>query len=192
TPTPFDPRHAEASFGLDDSEKPPLKLGSGGVHGQIDRIDIGPGGEALIQDYKSGTKVEGGTAMLEKKGKLQLQLYLLAARELWGLELAGGLYRPLGGRADRRPKGLLRKSAREDLEGLDPRPGDHLDDDAFEGALAEAQDKAEEIVTAIQAGDIGRRPIGGACPDFCSYQPICRRERGFPDEEPGPEEETDE
>jgi RecB family exonuclease len=193
TPTPFAPRDAEASFGLDeDSDKPPLKLASGGVHGQIDRIDIGPGGEALVQDYKSGSKVEGGKDMLENKGKLQLQLYLLAARELWGLELAGGLYRPLGGKANRQPKGLLRKSAGEDLEGLDPRPRDHLDDEAFENALTEAKRKAEEIVAAIQAGDIGRRPIGGACPDYCHYQPICRRERGFPDEEPGPEDENDE
>jgi len=39
----------------------------------------------------------------------KLQLYMLAARELWGKELAGGLYRPLGARnkRDRQPKGLV-------------------------------------------------------------------------------------
>ena len=68
TPTPFVPvpELAEARFGFEDSEKGPLPLGSGGVHGQIDRIDLGPAREALVQDYKSGAKVEGGKRMLEK------------------------------------------------------------------------------------------------------------------------------
>ena len=195
TPTPFRPAPelAEARFGFDDSEKGALPLGSGGVHGQIDRIDLGPGGQALVQDYKSGARVEGGKRMLEK-GKLQLQLYLLAARELWGLDLAGGLYRPLGARneADRKPKGLLRKSLRAELSGLDPRPGDHLDDEDFDDALEEAGARAEEIIGAIQAGDIGRRPITGACPSYCHFQSICRRERGLPEDEPVSDDEVEE
>jgi ATP-dependent helicase/DNAse subunit B len=192
TATAFSPAHTEAAFGFDESEKGPLPLAGGGVHGQIDRIDLGPGGEALVQDYKSGGKVEGGASMLEKRGKLQLQLYMLAARELWGHELAGGLYRPLGGTGDRTPKGLLRKELAEDLSGLDPRPKDHLDDEAFDGALAEARAKAEEIVAAVQAGKVIRDPLGGSCPDWCSFQPICRRERGLPEEEPWSEEGEEE
>jgi RecB family exonuclease len=191
TATAFEPRQAEARFGFEDSERPPLPLAGGGVHGQIDRIDIGPGGEALVQDYKSGARVDGGAGMLER-GKLQLQLYLLAARELWGLDLAGGLYRPLGGTSDRQPKGLLRESLAEDLAGLDPRPNDHLGDEAFDQALADAQAKTEGIIASIRAGDIGRRPIGGSCPDYCHFQPICRRERGLPEEEPASEEEPEE
>lgn len=188
-PTPFEPRLAEASFGDGpEDEKAPLQLAGGGLHGQIDRIDLGPAGQALVQDYKSGAKVDGGKGMLER-GKLQLQLYLLAARELWGLELAAGLYRPLGGANNRQPKGLLRKSAGEDLAALDPRPGDHLDDEAFEKALSDAQGEAERIIAQVHAGDIGRRPLGGRCPDYCTFQPICRRERGLPEEEPASEDE---
>ncbi|HET8593187.1 MAG TPA: PD-(D/E)XK nuclease family protein, partial [Solirubrobacterales bacterium] len=168
-PSPFvpAPELAEARFGFDDSEKPPLPVAGGGVHGQIDRIDLGPGGEALVQDYKSGAKVDGGGRMLER-GKLQLQLYLLAARELWGLDLAGGLYRPLGGRNedDRKPKGLLRKSLREDLAGLNPRQNDHLEDEDFEAALDQARERTEEIIAAIHKGEITRRPIGGSCPAY--------------------------
>jgi hypothetical protein len=126
--------------------------------------------------------------MLER-GKLQLQLYMLAARELWGLDLAGGLYRPLGGGSNRQPKGLLRKSAGEDLAALDPRPGDQLKDDAFEEALSDARDEAERIIAQIHQGDIGRRPLGGRCPDYCTFQPICRRERGLPEEEPRSDDE---
>jgi hypothetical protein len=29
------------------------------------------------------------------------------------------------------------------------------------------------------AGDIGRRPLGGSCPDYCTFQPICRLERAL-------------
>ncbi|HKH41801.1 MAG TPA: PD-(D/E)XK nuclease family protein [Solirubrobacterales bacterium] len=192
TATPFVPAHTEAAFGFDESEQGPLQLAGGGVHGQIDRIDLGPHGEALVQDYKSGGKVEGGAAMLEKRGKLQLQLYMLAARELWGHDLAGGLYRPLGGTGDRKPKGLLRKELAEDLAGLDPRPKDHLDDEAFDTALDEAREKAEEIIASIHSGKVIRDPLGGSCPDWCSFQPICRRERGLPEEEPWSEEGEEE
>jgi RecB family exonuclease len=196
SPSPFrpEPGLAEARFGFEGAEKGPLPLAGGGVHGQIDRIDLGPAGEALVQDYKSGAKVEGGPGMLDRKGKLQLQLYMLAARELWGRELAGGLYRALGGRSasDRKPKGLLRKSAGRDLEALDPRPGDQLGDEDFDAALDAAQAKAEEIVGAIHAGRVVRDPIGGSCPDWCSFQPICRRERGLPEEEPQSEEDSEE
>jgi ATP-dependent helicase/nuclease subunit B len=195
TPSPFKPvpELAEARFGFEDSEKPPLSLAGGGIHGQIDRIDLGPRGEALVQDYKSGATVQGGKGMLDK-GKLQLQLYLLAAQELWGLDLAGGLYRPLGARTEfaRRPKGLLRKSLKEELAGLQPRPYDHVDDDVFDSALAEARQAAEEIIAKVHEGDIGRRPIGNACPAYCHFQPICRRERGLPEEEPASDDEEPE
>jgi ATP-dependent helicase/DNAse subunit B len=192
TAIPFAPAHTEAAFGFEDSEKGPLRLAGGGVHGQIDRVDLGPRDEALVQDYKSGARVEGGPGMLEKKGKLQLQLYMLAARELWGHELAGGLYRPLGATSDRQPKGLLRKELAEDLAGLDPRPKDHLDDEAFESALDEAREKAEEIIASVHTGKVVRDPLGGSCPDYCTFQPICRRERGLPEDEPWSEEGEEE
>jgi RecB family exonuclease len=186
------PAHTEAAFGFEESEKGPLQLAGGGVHGQIDRIDVGPGGEALVQDYKSGAKVDGGAGMLEKRGKLQLQLYMLAARELWGYDLAGGLYRPLGGTSDRAPKGLLRKELSEELAGLDPRPKDHLDDETFDAVLEEAGEKTEEIIASIHSGRVIRDPLGGSCPDYCAFQPICRRERGLPEEEPWSEEGEEE
>jgi RecB family exonuclease len=192
TATAFIPAHTEAAFGFGGSEKGPLPLAGGGVHGQIDRIDLAPGGQALIQDYKSSAKVDGGAGMLEKRGKLQLQLYMLAARELWGHDLAGGVYRPLGGTGDRTPKGLLRKELADELAGLDPRPRDHLGDEDFEAALDAAQQKAEEIVASVQGGRVIRDPIGGSCPDWCSFQPICRRERGLPEDEPWSEEGEEE
>src|SRR5262249_37627122 len=118
--------------------------------------------------------------------------YMLAARELWGHDLAGGLYRPLGGTGDRSPKGLLRKELADELAGLDPRPRDHLDDEAFEEALDAARARAEAVVASGPGGRGGREPMGGSCPDWCSFQPICRRERGLPEDEPWSEEGEEE
>ena len=186
-----DPALTEASFGFEDPERPPLQLKGGGIHGRIDRIDIGPGGEARVEDYKVGSKVDGGQGMLER-GKMQLQLYLLAAREIWGLNLAGGLYRPLGGTSQRAPQGLLRKEVAVDLAPLGPRQRDHLPDEDFEEALEAARARAEEIIGAIRSGEVIRNPLDGKCPDYCHFQPICRRERGLPEEEPGEDRDESE
>jgi hypothetical protein len=58
--------------------------------------------------------------------------------------------------------------------------------------LEAARAKALEITDEIQAGDIGRRPINDRCPSYCTFQPICRRERGLPEEEPQSEEDSEE
>jgi hypothetical protein len=180
------PELAEASFGLPDGDKESLQLDGFAVHGKIDRVDLTPAGSpvraALIQDYKSARDVVKGPAKLRDDGKLQLQLYMRAIRDLWGLELIGGVYRPLGGTADRRAQGLLREEMGEVLEGLAIRPGDMLKEEAFEAALDDAAAHAGEIVKAIRSGAVKRDPIGGSCPTWCTLQPICRRERGGEDE----------
>ena len=184
------PELAEASFGLPGAAKPALELEGFAVHGIIDRVDLTPEGApvkaALIQDYKSAREVAKSPAKLREEGKLQLQLYMRAIRDLWGLELIGGVYRPLGGTGDRRAQGLLRDEMGEELNGLAIRPKDVLSDEEFELALDDAADHAREIVGAIRAGTVKRDPIGGSCPTWCELQPICRRERG------GEEESEDE
>ena len=87
---------------------------------------------------------------------------------------------------------MLRKDLKEELAGLNPRPGDHLDAEAFDAALEESGARAAEIISSIQGGDIGRRPIGGTCPTYCHFQPICRRERGVAEDEPVSEDEVEE
>ncbi len=59
-----------------------LKIGEVAVHGFIDRIDPLPGGGVEIIDYKSGKPKEGATS----EGQLQIRLYALAARDLFGLD----------------------------------------------------------------------------------------------------------
>ncbi|MDX6607773.1 MAG: hypothetical protein QOD14_2313, partial [Solirubrobacterales bacterium] len=180
------PELAEASFGLPGSAKEALQLDGFAVNGQIDRVDLTPDGSpvraALIQDYKSARDVAKGPAKLREDGKLQLQLYMRAIRDLWGLDLIGGVYRPLGGTNDRRAQGLLRDGMSEELKGLAIRPRDVLKEEDFQEALDDAAAHAGEIVAAMRAGTVKRDPIGGSCPTWCKLQPICRRERGGEDE----------
>lgn len=185
-----DPELIEARFD-EGAAKPPLPLDGFRLHGTIDRVDVSRGARrwGLIQDYKSGAEVTTA-ANLERDGKLQLQLYMLALRELWGIEPAGGVYRPLGATDEgkRRPRGPLRRSEREGaLAGLDLVETDFLDDERFDELLDEARGKAVEIVTLVRRGFVTRNPLRDRCPSFCRFQPICRRERAAT-AQPAPEE----
>jgi PD-(D/E)XK nuclease superfamily len=177
-----DPELLEASFGASEGDpREPLSLDGFGLHGQIDRVDVAPGSprRGLVQDYKLSASVPAALA-LEREGKLQLPLYMLALRELWGIEPLGGVYRPLGGRdrSARRPRGPLRKEEREGaLEGLELVPTDLLDEDRFDDTLAKARETAIAIVRQMREGFIDRNPLRDTCPRWCRFQPICRRER---------------
>lgn len=180
----------ERGFGFADDEQSAeaLDLGAVALRGRIDRIDVEPGGSrALVRDYKTSSKVPGA-AKLGDEGKLQLQLYMVVARERLGLDPVGGLYQPLGAYGDRRPRGIVRRSecgAGGVLDGLDlSLRGDAVDDDEFDRALDDALTLARREAARMLAGDIRRDPHGGACPRYCTFQPICRLERavGLEDE----------
>lgn len=175
----------ERTFGFDEEGDPgALELGDGlKLRGRIDRIDVAADGtRAVLRDYKTSKAVPGASS-LAKDGKLQLQLYMLAARELLKLEVVGGLYQPLGAYGDRRPRGIVRKAECGEggvFDGLDISVrGDGLTDEAFDDALENARRQAETSGTRMLAGDIRRDPLGGSCPKYCTFQPICRLERAI-------------
>jgi ATP-dependent helicase/DNAse subunit B len=175
-----DPELLEASFGTErEHARPALDLGGFSLHGQIDRVDVAPGGgAALIRDYKASRKVTSG-AKLAEEGKLQLQLYARALERQWGIRPIGAIYEPLGATADHRPRGILAGEERQGtLAGLDLVDRDLLDAEEFEAAIDAAADRAAEIVAAMRLGRIDRDPIDDRCPRFCTFQAICRRERG--------------
>src|SRR5262249_6506070 len=103
----FTPWLLEAGFGeSEEVEKPPLDLGGWALHGAIDRVDRGPGGDALVLDYKLSGRVTP-REKFEEQAKLQLPLYLLAVAEHWGAQPVGGLYHPLRATSARRPRGVV-------------------------------------------------------------------------------------
>ena len=98
---------------------------------------------------------------------------MLVLRDLVGIEPLGGLYRPLAG--ERKPRGLLRESAKEELPGFTRT--DYLDDEAFWGLVDTARERALGYAQRIRAGDVHHDPKGGTCPTWCDLWTMCRVER---------------
>jgi RecB family exonuclease len=180
----FEPWLLEARFGIgEEAERPALDLGGWGLHGAIDRIDRAADGRAFVHDYKLSANVTPANKF-EEKAKLQLPLYLLAAQTHWGAEPVGGVYHPLRGTSNRRPRGVVAKSSAGDLAGYGLVRSDVIDDDDLETVMDETRERGGAIVSRIRAGDIRRdpgprAPIKGhdQCPTWCSFAPICRRDR---------------
>ena len=180
----FEPWLLEAAFGAhEDSERPALELDGWGLHGAIDRVDRAPDGRALVIDYKLSGAVTP-REKFEEQAKLQLPLYLLAVAAHWGAEPVGGLYHPLRGTSTRRPRGVVAEESAADLGDYGLYDRDLVDAEGLEGLLADSRRRAGEIVARMRAGDIRRDPgprrgLRGhdTCPTFCTFAPICRRDR---------------
>ncbi len=180
----FEPWLLEAAFGeQEDSERPTLELDGWGLHGAIDRVDRAPDGRALVIDYKLSGSVTP-REKFEEQAKLQLPLYLLAVAEHWGAEPVGGLYHPLRGTSVRRPRGVVVEGAAADLGDYGLYDRDVVDAEGLEELLADSRRRAGEIVARMRGGEIRRDPgprrgLRGhdACPAFCTFAPICRRDR---------------
>jgi len=171
---PFVPRRLEVSFGTDRAApelQRGLALGDGlWLSGKIDRIDVDPwSARGIVQDYKSG-KGAHSAREIDRELRLQIPLYVLALRDLVGLEPLGGIYRALAGR--RVTRGMLRESAREDLPGF--ARDDYLDEEAFWAQAEAARDRARTHAERIRAGDVLHDPKGDGCPAWCDLWTICR------------------
>ena len=173
---PLEPRRFEVAFGTDRAAvelQRGLDLGGFTVSGKIDRIDVDPfSARGIVQDYKSGTAFSA--ARIDSERRLQIPLYILALRDLVGVEPLGGLYRSLSGA--REARGLLRAEARDDvLPGL--RPADYLEEEEFWAAVERARTHARASVSRIRAGDVAHDPQGGSCPPWCELWSMCRVQR---------------
>lgn len=160
----FGPMTFETDFSTD--------LGPFELHGRIDRVDAA-GGQAVIIDYKG--KSATPVAKWVEEGRLQLGLYLLAARRLAAAgefpgEPVGGLYQPLG-LPDTRPRGAL-------VEDADPGrhvfANDRIGAEEFEDVLAAVLAAAQEAVEQLRAGALVPRPETCAYNGGCAHPTICR------------------
>jgi RecB family exonuclease len=161
----MEPTLLEWRFGREGDEHGPLALGDLSITGRVDRLDSGPGGEAIVRDYKGASAYAG--ASWAEGGYVQVALYMLAARELLGLEPVGGLYQALWSR-DSRPRGLVRDDVPGRYVATDKVSAAELDT-----ALEEVRSKALATAAALRAGEVR------ACPEKCSpkgcaYPTICR------------------
>jgi RecB family exonuclease len=192
----FEPWLLEARFGgHPDAERPALDLGGWGLHGAVDRVDRSRDGSALVIDYKLASQVTP-REKFEERAKLQLPLYLLAVAEHWGAKPAGALYHPLRGTSSRRPRGAVSTEVAGDLAGYGLYSNDVVEPEALEELLDETRHRAGAIVARMRSGDIRRDPgprpgLRGhdVCPSYCTFAPICRRDRApqYMDDEEGEE-----
>jgi len=182
--SPLEPRWLEVEFGFDAEGPgtedanfkgarggglPALDLGGGVMlRGRIDRIDVGPAGEAVVYDYK-GAGVTPAARWLQD-GKIQLALYMRAAERLLGLRVVGGMYQPLSG-ADLRARGVLDAGARMQLECVRT---DLMDTAELDRLVHEAVQLALAAARQAQAGAIEARPRTCAYSGGCTYPAICR------------------
>ena len=168
---PLVPRRFEVSFGRERSSVGGLELGDGlSLSGKIDRVDIETfGARGIVQDYKSGRSAHSA-AQITQEQRLQIPLYMLVLRDLVGIEPLGGLYRPLAG--ERKPRGLLRASAKEELPGYTRT--DYLEEDEFWARLETAREDARALAQRIRQGDVRHDPRGGSCPSWCDLWRVCR------------------
>ena len=180
----FEPWLLEARFGLgEEAERPALDLGGWGLHGAIDRVDRAADGRAVVHDYKLAASVTPRDKF-EERAKLQLPLYLLAAQIHWGADPVGGIYHPLKGTSNRRPRGVIAKSSAGDLAGYDLCAATWSRTRSWRSCWRRRGGAAATIVARIRAGEIRRDPgpregLRGhdVCPTWCSFAPICRRDR---------------
>ena len=168
---PLVPSRFETSFGGERSALRGLDLGDSlALSGKIDRIDVETfGARGIVQDYKSGRSAHSAAEIVQEQ-RLQIPLYMLVLRDLVGIEPLGGLYRPLAG--ERRARGVLRASAKEELPGYTRT--DYVDDDEFWQRLDTARETARSLAQRIREGDVHHDPRGGSCPAWCDLWRMCR------------------
>ncbi len=121
-----------------------LTVGPHRVHGRVDRVNAHPAGGHQIVDYKTGKPPAAGAR--GDDDDLVLRLYLLGAREAWGLEPRGATV-----------VHVLDGAAR----------GVHPEADADAGAVEAVRDAAD----AIAAGSFEPRP-SWAC-RTCDFALLC-------------------
>jgi ATP-dependent helicase/DNAse subunit B len=169
----WQPRGLELRFGFagEEGSLPPLRLDDVQVRGVIDRVDVDPGEDrAIVRDYKSGRQRpehQGGHWRDDRQ--LQVALYMLAVRQLLGLDPVAGLYQPLGGN-DLRARGMFLRDAPVGgrLYGTDAREQSELDE-----ALRDAASRAAQLAGRLRAGEL--TPCPQTCSrDGCRYPGICR------------------
>jgi ATP-dependent helicase/DNAse subunit B len=174
----FVPRRFEVGFGSERAApelQRGLSLGDGlWLSGKIDRIDLDPfSARGIVQDYKSGAGAYSARD-IDRELRLQIPLYVLALRDLVGVEPIGGVYRALSRK--RVTRGMLRESARDDLPGFSR--DDYLEEGEFWAQVEGARERAGTNAQRIRAGDVQHDPRwDGSCPSWCDLWPICRVKR---------------
>jgi RecB family exonuclease len=189
--SPLEPTYLELEFGFareagDDSGGstsehlraggmdmlPPLQLGEGVLlRGRIDRVDLGPAGEAVVYDYKGRSAPPGSRWVGDSA--LQLALYMRAVETLLDRTAVGGFYQPLAGR-DIRARGVLDGDSAVELDCVRT---DRLEHHAMRVLIDQCLSAGLRAAGEARSGALEPRPDTCAYNGGCAYPTICRCER---------------
>jgi len=159
----FTPAHMEWAFGMGDDE--PVDVGDVALRGRIDRIDVDSSDRAVVIDYKRTSGPSADNILANRK--IQIPLYLEAARIGLGVRPVAGVYRGLRTRCDR---GLLLA----DAEITGHFTSTDLKARAEFDAIIEASvDLARSAVEGIREGRIEQVPHNPASCATCRARAVC-------------------
>jgi ATP-dependent helicase/DNAse subunit B len=196
--SPLQPTHLELEFGFGDerglgcagdqdvsetglscerdaepasSSLPALELGEGVLlRGRIDRVDVGPQGEAVVYDYKGRLAPPGARWMGDRA--FQVALYMRAVERLLGYTPVGGFYQPLAGR-DIRARGVLDGDSGVELACVRT---DRAERSELDELLRQCVAAALRAAAEARSGALEPRPDTCAYGGGCAYPTICRCE----------------
>ena len=132
------------------------------IAGRIDRLDTGPGNQAIVIDYKYSA-----AARIRDRVSPQAGIYLLAAERAFGLEPAGMFYCAL-----REP--ISWEGWHVAVPGL--QLGESRTPAALRELIIEAEQGAIQTWESIVSGNMEVRPADTNKCRYCDYRDICRVE----------------
>jgi ATP-dependent helicase/DNAse subunit B len=141
------------------------------LRGRIDRVDLGPGGEAVVYDYKGRSAPPAARWLGD--GAFQLALYMRAVEALLGRTAVGGFYQPLAG-GDIRARGVLDGDSAVELECVRT---DRLEREQMRELIDRCLAAALRAAGEARSGALEPRPDTCAYNGGCAYPTICRCER---------------
>jgi len=162
----FLPQKMEAEFSLEME-------GGWNLRGSIDRIDtsgtagLGAGQRGIVIDYKTGKSSVKTWVQIQREKKVQLQLYMHAMKEIWGIEPTAGLYVPIAG-GKSAIRGVVDAGFAADVSDLDAQTRDR--EGEFEEAISSAVSEAGRAVAAMMAGRIEHDP--NTCPNHLNHAAV--------------------
>jgi len=187
------PAELEYSFGTRRAKDPAVEVHDWKVRGKVDRIDLSPERqngtprEAVVIDFKSGDVSSLTHQKSKKERRLQLQLYLHAARAAGHIPVAG-LYVSLkadggytrGAFSEAAEAEMLARGASADDAIADP-PPDSGEPSGIETFIEEGLTRADESVRKMLAGLLEHDPA--TCPNHLDHPAVPdRADEEDPDE----------
>jgi ATP-dependent helicase/DNAse subunit B len=197
------PAEFEYSFGIGDDGPEAVEVSGWKVRGKIDRIDLSPEAadgsprEAVVVDFKSGHVDKLSWQKSEDERRLQLQIYLHAAKAAGCVPVAG-LYESLrpdskGPRgayaasvaAEMAKRGANEKDVVPDQVDAEAGPGGEAGTEPFgmDGFIAEGLLRADQSVRRILDGVLEHDPA--TCPDHLDHPAVPDRHDEDADENGG-------